>query len=122
MPVRDILLDSNGNRIVQGGDYLLADGPQAVKQGIQCRVSLFLGEYWLDESRGVRYLTLILIKNPVPAIVQGEIGSAIAETPDVTRVAAVSYTAPAPSTRRAAVSYNATTTAGPITGSVGVPV
>lgn len=122
MPIRDILLDRNGNRVVQGGDYLLADGAQAVEQGIQCRVGLVKGEYWLDESRGVDYFGVVLVRNPVPAIVQGVIGSAIAETPDVTRVGAVSYTPPDPATRRAAVSYNATTTAGPITGSVGVPV
>lgn len=48
MPRRDILLDDDGNRVLVNGDYGFADGIQAVKQGIEVRVRLFSGEYWLD--------------------------------------------------------------------------
>ena len=121
MPVRDIALDDHFNRIVSGGDYLRADGVQAVKQGIMCRVGLFKGEYWLNTAAGVDYLNRILIRNAQPAVVQGEIGGAIAQTPDVTQVQAVTYTAPTFPARRASVTYTAKTTEGTITASVGAP-
>lgn len=116
-PRRDILLDSNGNRLLVAGDYGFAEGNQAVKQGIECRVKLFEGEYWLNQALGVPWLTDVLIKNPKPIIVKSVIGQAIADTPDVSQVVNVSYEV-AGQTRRGAVSYTAVSNAGTITGTV----
>ena len=99
------------------GDYGFADGAQAVKQGIECRVKLFQGEYWLNQGLGVPWLTDVLIKNPKPIVVKAVIGQAIADTPDVSQVVNVSYDVES-RTRRGAVSYTAVSTAGTITGTV----
>lgn len=119
MARRDILLDSDGNRVFIAGDYGFADGDQAVKQGIECRVGLFRAEYWLDESKGVPYFELILIANPNPLVVRAEVGRAIAETPDVTNVVAVSYSLDT-LTRHAELEYTANSTAGAVSGTVNV--
>ena len=82
MPIRDIQLDSSGNRLLSGAGYAFADGQQAVKQGIECRVRLFLGEYWLDGGEGVDWINRILIRNPNALIVQSELSRAIAAISD----------------------------------------
>lgn len=116
-PVRDILLDSDGNRLLVNGDYGRADGLQAVKQGIEGNVALYLGEVWLDESLGVPYFELILIRNPNPLVIKAEVGKAIAATPDVTDVVAVSYSVD-PVTRKGTVAYTCNSTAGTVSGTV----
>ena len=117
---RDILLDvTTGERVLVGANYLFAEGGAAVKQGIAARVRLFLGEYWLDEGRGVDYFGKILIARPQPMVVEAELSRAIADTPDVTAVKAVSYDKQTNANgRRATVAYACTSTAGPVTGSV----
>lgn len=117
MPRRDILLDADGNRLLVGGDYGFADGIQAVKQGIEVRVRLFLGEYWLDTSKGVDWIGKILIRNANPAIVKAEITAAIAATPDVTRVTNVAYTVDAVA-RTVSITYDVASTEGLISGEV----
>lgn len=118
-PVRDILLDDDGNRVLVNGDYGFADGAQGVKQGIACRVRFWYRECWLDESIGVRYQDRILIRNPNPLVVQAEIGRAISSTPDVTAVRRVSYSGPN-AQRHASVAYEAASTEGPIKQTVSV--
>lgn len=117
-PRRDILLDAYGNRILVGGDYGFADGIQGVKQGVECRVKLFLGEVWTDESQGVPWNEQILIRNPSAIVVKAQIGRAIAATPDVTQVVAVTGPIIDPATRHARIDYTANSTAGTITGTV----
>lgn len=117
MPVRDILLDDSGNRVLVGGDYGTANGAQAVKQGIWCRVGLYLGEVWYNAIFGVDYIGRILIKNPVELVVKGELSRAIASTPDVTQVIDTAYVIDG-TTRAAFVSFRAASTEGIITGTV----
>lgn len=85
--IRDFLLDSvTGDLAVVNGDFAVVADVDAVPQGIQIRVKMFLGEYWLDESIGVDWLGQILIKNPNPVAVRELIRLAIADTPDVVEV------------------------------------
>jgi len=117
MPVRDILLDANGERLLVNGDYGRADGTQAVKQGIECNVRLYKGDCWLDEDAGVDYLGRVLVANPNPLVVKPEIAKAIAATPDVTDVVAVAYNVDK-ATRQASVAYDARGTLGNVQGTV----
>jgi len=117
MPVRDILLDDNGERLLVNGDYGRADGEQAIKQGIECNVKLYKGDCWLDEDAGVDYLGRVLVAHPSPVVVKAEIARAIAATPDVTNVVAVAYTTD-PQTRAASVAYDARSTLGNVEGTV----
>jgi hypothetical protein len=120
MPRRDILLDSAGNRVIVNGDYAFAEDQQAVKQGIECEVSLIRGEYWLDTSRGVRWLDVILVRAPKPILVKSELSSAIARVADVTSVSSAGYSVD-PATRKGSATFNATTSAGDVDGSVAAP-
>jgi hypothetical protein len=115
VPRRDILLDDDGNRVLVGGDYGFADQAQAVKQGIQCRVRLFLGEYWLNTAKGVDWVNKILIRNAQEAVIKAELSAAIAETPDVTRVVATSFSRDTKE-RTGSVAFQAASTEGPIEG------
>ncbi len=119
-PRRDFLLDARGNRVLVNADYGFADDLVAVGQGVRVRVSLFLGEYWLNEALGVDYLGSILIKNPVEIVVKGLISRAIADTPDVTQVVDTGYALDG-RTRTAAVSYTAASPYGVVTSGVQIP-
>lgn len=119
MPIRDVLLDAQGNRVLVAGDLGRADGIQAIKQGIQTRVLLWEGEYWLNLAEGVPYRRLILIRNPNPIIIKAEIGKAIAATPDVSQVVAVTYTDD-PLTRAGTVAYTCNSTLGTVSEQIGV--
>lgn len=85
-PVRDFLGTEDGEWAIVNGDFAVVSGEAAVLQGIRCRVGLFLGEAYLDETKGVDYIDSILIKGPDPLVVRGIIEEAIADTPDVTNV------------------------------------
>ena len=117
MPRRDILLDDLGNRLLLEGDYGFADGVQAVKQGIQCRLRLLRGENWLDQAKGVDWQGTILVRKPNPIAVRAELATAIADTPDVTRVGATSYAVNS-ATRLGSVTYDAASTEGLVAASV----
>lgn len=117
--VRDIQLSSDGDRVVVAGDYALADGAQAVKQGIECRLRLFRGEYWLDEQLGVDWLGRILVRSPDALVVKAELSRAILSTPDVTRVSSTAYAEDRPA-RRATASFEAASTEGTVVGEVSV--
>jgi hypothetical protein len=86
-PVRDFLLDDNGDMAVVNGDFATVSKRQAVVQGIKVRVRMFLGECFLDESQGVDWLgQIISVKNPDHIVVRELIREAIADTPDVLQV------------------------------------
>lgn len=85
-PVRDFLMDSNGDLAVVNGDFATIGGEAAIPQGIRIRVLMFEGECFLDESLGLPWLTKILVKGADPAAVRAMITAAIADTPDVTAV------------------------------------
>lgn len=85
-PVRDFLVDENGDMAIADGDFATVAGSEAVKQGVAVRLRTFLGEIWLDEAQGVDYLGQILVRNPHPVVVRELLRTAIAATPDVTKV------------------------------------
>lgn len=117
MPVRDILLDDAGERQLVNGDYAFADKVQAVKQGIACRVKLFLTEYWLDNSKGVDWIDKIFVRGASEVVIKSELAAAIADTPDVTQVVTVSFNR-STADRTGSVAYNAYTIYGEISDEV----
>ena len=121
MPVRDILLDKQGNRLLNsaGTDYALVDGAQAVAQGVQCALSLQLTEYWLDQSLGTPYLQQILVKNPNPIVVKSVLAAQIAAVADITNVGNATLVLDS-RTRAAAVTYSAASSVGAVAATVQV--
>lgn len=118
--VRDYLLDSDGNRVLERGDQAFASGAQAVKQGIECRVRMFLGEYWMDQSVGVPWIQSVLIRNPNVLLVKSEIAKAIVATPDVSSAVSTAFSQDT-AARTASATFEAASIYGTITGSVSVP-
>lgn len=118
-PRRDVLLDTDGNRVLVDGDYGFADGLQAVVQGVACRLKLQKGEVWMDEADGVDYRGVVLSANPRPVVIKAELGRAIAKTPDVTDVVAADLVR-LPD-RGASIRYSCRSTAGTASGTVTTP-
>jgi len=120
-PVRDFLVDSDGDLAIVNGDFATIAGEKAVLQGIKCRVQMFEGECFLDESVGLPWLTQILVKGANTTAVRAILTSAIAATPDVTAVtgAQLQFT----SRRDASISYEVTTiySSVPLAGKVDTP-
>jgi len=55
MTVRDLLLDSDGDLELVGGGALASD-EAAIGQEIALRIHTFVGEYFLDSTRGLPWL------------------------------------------------------------------
>lgn len=55
MPGRDLALDANGDLDLTGGGYLV-EGQAAIAQRLTIRLKTFLGEYFIDATRGLPWL------------------------------------------------------------------
>lgn len=127
MPIRDFLLGDDGDLAVVNGNFALVGGETdeanqaAVKQAIACRLRMFLGEYFLDESVGVDYFGQILVRNPDPQVIRELLRQTIAGTPDVVDVVGADLLLDSP-TRSASISYTVQSvySTEPITGTVAI--
>lgn len=121
-PVRDFKVDDNGDLDFTGGDQQLVSGEAAVRQGVRVKVKTFLQEIFLDQSKGVDYLNVVLIKNPDPLAVREVIRERIASVADVTDVIGSQLDLDA-STRQGTIRFRYRTVYSqtPITDTVSVP-
>jgi hypothetical protein len=119
--VRDFKMSSTKGWAVENGDFATVAGAEAVPQGIEIRVGMFLRECFLDESIGLDWPEDILVKNPDPLVIRGLIGGRIAATPDVTNVVGAQLVDQG--NRTASIEYVADTvySEDPLSGQIGVP-
>mgnify|MGYP001604964518 CR=1 FL=1 len=103
-PIRDFKLDDDGDLDVTGGALSTVAGQDAVRQGCGVRPRMFLGECYLDESIGIDYLGVVLVKNPDELAVRAILSERLASVPDVTDVFGAQLTVDA-QTREAAITY-----------------
>jgi len=101
-------LDADGNRDYSGGKLNLLTGTDAIVQGVRSRLRFFLGEWFADESIGVDYHGLILVKNPNLTLIQAHLRKQIASAPGITAVLSVTLERDS-ATREATVTWVATT-------------
>lgn len=113
--MRDLKLDSDGDLAIEGGDLALVGGIESIAQHVQIRLRFFLGEWFLDESRGVPFMQRIFVKAPRPGLVQSVVRKTIEGTPGVRAVTELAVTLD-PRTRKARVTWRATTDLGEISG------
>lgn len=66
----DLKLDSQHDLWLKGGRLVIADGVNQKAQQIKVVLLTFLGEWFLDTSRGLPYFDEILVKNPNSARIQ----------------------------------------------------
>lgn len=121
-PVRDFGLDEDGDWDFTGGDRVLVAGEAAVRQAVRVKVLTFMREIYLDESIGVDYLNVVLVKNPDPLAVREALRVRIASVADVTEVVGTNLELDR-ATRVATISFKYRTiySQTPVTDTVEVP-
>jgi hypothetical protein len=126
MPIRDIKLDDTGDLALESGDLVLVGGTTdaeniaAIAQHVRIRVLTFLGEWFLDESRGVPYRERIFRKGARPGLVQSLLRRAIEQTPGVRAVTEFSLEIDRRA-RSARATWRASSDVGEISGAVALP-
>ena len=107
----DLLLDSDGDLDITGGNLTLTSGIDAVVQRLRLSLRFFRGEWFLDRRVGVPYFERILVKGPnIPAITT-LFRDAVLADPEVTEVLGLELDFAA-AARTLAVSFTARTTLG----------
>jgi hypothetical protein len=81
--MRTLELDNNSDLVIRNYSLQIVDGMDAIRQSVQSRLRLFLGEWFLDTRRGVDYHGLILIKQPNRATVESTLKREILSAPGV---------------------------------------
>lgn len=76
-------LDQYGDLDLQGGRLTKLTGAYECAQKIYTRLSLFLGEWFLDQREGIPIFTLVLVKNPDIDAIRRMYEKIIRETPGV---------------------------------------
>jgi len=107
----DIALDADGDVDVVNNSIYLNDGLEAIRQHMQIRFQLFLGEWFLDEEAGVPWFRDVLIKNPSFVVVQEILKTVVLDTPGVIELLAFDFSYDA-KVREANLSFQALTTDG----------
>lgn len=82
----DLLLNSDWDLELQGGDLVLAEKSDAIAQHVKQRLWIFKGEYFLDENEGVPYYQSILGKKPDLNLVSAILLDTISNTPGILEV------------------------------------
>lgn len=79
----DFLADENGDLAVVNGDFVLVSGIDATVQYLTQSLKLFLGEWFLDETKGFPWFDQVFIKNPNPAVLDSVFKKFIIDLPGV---------------------------------------
>ena len=105
----DIAIDPlTGDLAILEGDLSLISGIDAIRQHLRQRLSLGLGEWFLDINAGVPYLQEILVRNPNISAVEGIFMNTILSTAGVTELNSFTLAFDAP-TRTLRVTFDAST-------------
>lgn len=86
-------------------------GLDAIAQGIATDLRLFLGEYWLDRSLGVPYISVIFKKRTDLSLVKTLLKNVVLNKEEVTDVTSFTITTP-DANRTVSVKFSAKTTLG----------
>jgi len=88
----DLKLDVATNDVeVLNGDLVLLADDGAVRQRLKQRLLLFLGEWFLDASKGVPYYQYILVKNPNMDLVNSSLKAVVLQTPGILELTSFDY-------------------------------
>lgn len=106
-------LDADGDLQITKNSLTLTTSAEAIRQHLQIRFQIFLGEWFLDEDVGVPWFRDVLVKGPSFAVVQEVLKKVILETPGVVELQKFDFTFDA-TTRQASLNFSALTTEGVI--------
>lgn len=108
-----IKLDINGDIDITDGKFSLTTGVDAIAQRLKQRLGLFLGEWFLDKSRGLPYIQQILVKNPNPTVIDSIFKNEILSEVAVKELTSFELDLDEP-TRLLTVNFSAKTDDGPL--------
>jgi hypothetical protein len=81
-----IQLIPEGDLALENGDLVIVTGPEQIRQAIQSRFRMFLGEWFLDLREGVPYFQDILIKSPDEQVIRSVFRRVLQTTPGVLEI------------------------------------
>jgi|SRR5579875_86942 len=110
----DLAMDLETNDLlITNGDLSLVTGSDAIQQDLQQTLQMYLGEWFLDTTKGVPYKQYILVKNPNLDVVQGLLLDSARNVPGVIEIQDFSFNFDS-SLRSASVSIVATNSNGEV--------
>lgn len=112
----DILLDEDGDLFVGPAGFVMASGPDGVAQLCRIAIRLVLGEWFLNQSKGVDWFRYLQEKFRAEDVSSG-LRAALLGVPTVTGVASIRTQRPA-ADRRASVEVTVNSTFGDVTVAV----
>lgn len=115
----DLKLDSQHDLWLKGGRLVIVDGVNQKAQQIKVVLLTFLGEWFLDTSRGLPYFDEVLVKNPDSARIQSIFRQKIMRVEGVQAVTGLNLTFDRKN-RTLHVQFSAQTEVGMITDKVSV--
>jgi hypothetical protein len=122
LPGRDIAINFNTGRwIISNLDATLTKGKDAIKQAIDLRLNLFVGEYFPDITEGTPWYESVFVKPISVDIVASILRTRILAVPGVISCDVVKFSLD-PSTRNASIEYSVTTDVGLIVSSTKVTI
>ena len=107
---KDLLLIDNDLALTSDAQ---AGGPNPVLQDCLQRLSMFLGEWFLDNTQGTPWFQQILVKNPDQSKIDAILLNILAGTIGVIQVSDYSFT-PNAAARTLSVTFSLVTTSGPV--------
>lgn len=111
---RDLAFDkTTGKFRLASGNLSFTTGLEAVRQSVEIRLQFFLGEWFLDASRGMAYYQQVFVKNPSIPAVRELFRDQIRGVPGVRDVTKLDLTLDK-NTRRLSVKWTANTDLGEI--------
>lgn len=84
----DFLSNADGDIAIVNGDFVLVSGVAETVQFLQQSLRLFLGEWFLDETRGVPWLDQIFVKNPDAVLIDSTLKTFILSLPGILQLTA----------------------------------
>ena len=93
-----------GDLDLSTGKFATLTGPEYAAQKIRQRFKLFLGEWFLDQSKGVPWFTEVFVKNPNLDLIRALFRAELLKVPGIVGVASVE-SAFTPATRTLSLAY-----------------
>ena len=110
---------TDGDIELEGNDFVLTTGTEAIQQHLSQRLKTFLEEWFLDKRIGIAYLQQILKKNPDPVVVDSILKKEIINTPGVVEL--TRFVIDVSSSRVMTLNFSAKTSDGVINFSEAIP-
>jgi hypothetical protein len=111
-------LDSNFHDLdIVNYDLQLVEGIDQVRQKLECRLQFFFGEWFLDNTQGIKLYETVYVKNPNLSIIASLFKSTILDTRDVNSIIEYNQTYD-PKTRKLSIDFKVDTIYGILETSV----